>query len=188
MIFSIFAKGSESFLYDKPCTNLNPRLGLKWALSNVPILRKLAASKHRLLMQGEIASEVRCPSRGEPPRLYFGDDPKPRVARSSKDDQSTLRQLLRSPHSLLRDGLIRISLAARATFLPAGYPSSVPPEYLKFQLWNILQDLTSSLRSILATQKILEGMGVGRAGVTSLVATMQVASTKRISSNSTVTR
>lgn len=37
-------------------------------------------------------------------------------------------------------------------FLPAGYPQSVAPEYLKFQGWNIIQDLSTYLRGILATQ------------------------------------
>jgi hypothetical protein len=37
-------------------------------------------------------------------------------------------------------------------FLPAGYPQSVAPEYLKFQAWNVVQDLSTYLRGILATQ------------------------------------
>jgi hypothetical protein len=118
-------------------------------------------------MERETASEVRSSSRGEPPRLYFNDDPIPRRAVAANDSA------FRSPRVLVQDAWHRLRGAVFATFLPAGYPASVPQEYLAFQLWNVLQDLTSSLRSILATQKILEGMGVGRAGVTSLVATMQ---------------
>ncbi|CAN0349865.1 unnamed protein product, partial [Hapterophycus canaliculatus] len=37
----------------------------------------------------------------------------------------------------------------------------------------ILQDLSSHLRGVLATQAVLEGMGVGRAGSTPLAATLQ---------------
>jgi hypothetical protein len=59
-----------------------------------------------------------------------------------------------------------------ATFLPAGFPASLPPEYLRYQAWNVVQDLSSSLRGVLCTQKILEGMGVGNAAMTSLAATM----------------
>lgn len=35
------------------------------------------------------------------------------------------------------------------------------------------QDLSSHLRGVLATQAVLEGMGVGRAGSTPLAATLQ---------------
>ena len=59
-----------------------------------------------------------------------------------------------------------------ATFLPAGFPASLPPEYLRYQSWNVVQDLSSSLRGVLCTQKILEGMGVGNAAMTSLAATL----------------
>ena len=44
------------------------------------------------------------------------------------------------------------------TFLPAGFPASVPAEYLRYQAWNVVQDLSSSLRGVLCTQKILEGI------------------------------
>ncbi|CAM9767718.1 unnamed protein product, partial [Choristocarpus tenellus] len=64
-------------------------------------------------------------------------------------------------------------MALMSTFLPVGYPHSVSPEYLRFQGWNIAQDLTTYLRGVLATQAVLEGMGVGRAGSTSLAATIQ---------------
>ncbi|CAB1114740.1 unnamed protein product [Ectocarpus sp. CCAP 1310/34] len=46
------------------------------------------------------------------------------------------------------------------TFLPAGYPGSVRPEYVRYRCWDILQ-------------AVLEGMGVGRAGSTPLAATLQ---------------
>ncbi|CAM9973532.1 unnamed protein product, partial [Ectocarpus fasciculatus] len=59
------------------------------------------------------------------------------------------------------------------TFLPAGYPGSVRPEYVRYRCWDILQDLSSHLRGVLATQAVLEGMGVGRAGSTPLAATLQ---------------
>ncbi|KAL3805091.1 hypothetical protein HJC23_003319 [Cyclotella cryptica] len=44
--------------------------------------------------------------------------------------------------------------------------------YLPFILFDNLQDLTTSLRSVLATQRILEGVGVGRSGATALSATL----------------
>ena len=60
-----------------------------------------------------------------------------------------------------------ISLAARASaeicsiFLPAGYPESVRPEYLRFQAYDTLQAACSYLRNILTTSAILRGAGVG---------------------------
>ena len=58
-------------------------------------------------------------------------------------------------------------------FLPSGFPNSVPPEYSTFQMWNILQDLCSYLRGVMATKAVLEGLGVGRAGITAVDATVQ---------------
>jgi hypothetical protein len=126
-------------------------------------------------MEGEIASEVRSASRHEQPRIYFKDDGAKENMPSSLEKFGPGRWagFTWSPRSIIQENWLRLRRAAAATFLPAGYPTSVPDEYLTFQLWNILQDLTSNLRSILCTQKILEGMGVGRAGVTSLAATMQ---------------
>lgn len=61
-------------------------------------------------------------------------------------------------------GYNRLRRLLSTVFLPSGYPQSVAPEYLTFQLWNVLQDLSTYLRGILATQAILEGVGVGKAG------------------------
>ena len=49
----------------------------------------------------------------------------------------------------------------QSVFLPAGYPASVRPEYLKFQAFDTLQAACSYLRSILTTSAILRGAGVG---------------------------
>ncbi|CAN0444232.1 unnamed protein product [Pylaiella littoralis] len=72
---------------------------------------------------------------------------------------------------------VRAGVAVRGglanTFLPAGYPASVRPEYVKYRCWDVIQDLSSHLRGVLATQAVLEGMGVGRAGSTPLAATLQ---------------
>jgi len=67
----------------------------------------------------------------------------------------------------------RLRAVLRTIFLPVGYPLSVRPEYLRYQQWNVVQDLSTYLRGILATQAILEGVGVGRAGATPLAATIQ---------------
>ena len=60
----------------------------------------------------------------------------------------------------------------KVTFLPSGYPHSVPPEYLEFQTWNLIQDLCSYLRGIMSTKAVLEGLGVGRSDITSVEATL----------------
>jgi hypothetical protein len=51
----------------------------------------------------------------------------------------------------------------RAVFLPTG---PTPPGYVAFSALNALQDLSTQLRGVLATQRILEGLGVGRADAT----------------------
>ncbi|KAI2503618.1 Vitamin B6 photo-protection and homoeostasis [Fragilaria crotonensis] len=69
------------------------------------------------------------------------------------------------------DGLIsQVSAGIRSTFLPSGYPKSTPPGYLQYSIWSWIQDLSSQLRSVLATQRVLEGVGVGRQGATALSA------------------
>ncbi|RYH14121.1 RUS1 family protein [archaeon] len=60
----------------------------------------------------------------------------------------------------------------RQTFLPLGYPKTVPAEYTAYQAWNVIQDLCSYLRGIMATNAVLAGMGVGRADITSIQATI----------------
>ena len=57
-----------------------------------------------------------------------------------------------------------------SVFLPMGYPKSTPDGYLRYACWSWVQDLSTQLRGVLATQRILEGVGVGRQGATSLSA------------------
>ncbi len=60
--------------------------------------------------------------------------------------------------------------ALRTTFLPVGFPENTPNGYFQFCVWSWIQDVSTQLRSVLATQKILEGVGVGREGATALSA------------------
>ena len=70
-----------------------------------------------------------------------------------------------------------VQSALRSTFLPS-IPSSSANNilrssgYLQYILFDNIQDLCTSLRSVLATQRILEGVGVGRADATALSATL----------------
>lgn len=68
--------------------------------------------------------------------------------------------------------LSHLKSVIRSTFLPIGYPVKTPPGYLSFSIWSWIQDLSTQLRAILATQKVLEGVGVGRDGATALSATL----------------
>ncbi|XP_055464851.1 RUS family member 1 isoform X2 [Psammomys obesus] len=51
----------------------------------------------------------------------------------------------------------------RAVLLPRGFPDSVSPDYLPYQLWDSVQAFASSLSGSLATQAVLQGLGVGDA-------------------------
>lgn len=70
----------------------------------------------------------------------------------------------------------RPSLASRvaaelcSVFLPAGYPDSVRPEYLRFQAFDTLQAACSYLRNILTTSAILRGAGVGEGAASPMAA------------------
>jgi hypothetical protein len=74
-------------------------------------------------------------------------------------------------HSI-REAVHQINSALRSTFLPSGYPTRTPPGYLRYSAWSWCQDLSTQLRSVLATQRVLEGVGVGREGATALSALM----------------
>ena len=46
-------------------------------------------------------------------------------------------------------------------FMPEGYPDSVTPDYLGFQVWDSIQALMSYVRGMLCSQAIMTGIGVG---------------------------
>lgn len=58
-------------------------------------------------------------------------------------------------------------------FLPAGYPDSVSEDYLSFQFWDTIQAVCSYLRGVLATQSVLQSVGVGNDKATPLAAALQ---------------
>mmetsp|Transcript_8452 Transcript_8452/g.12428 ORF Transcript_8452/g.12428 Transcript_8452/m.12428 type:complete len:559 (+) Transcript_8452:122-1798(+) len=58
------------------------------------------------------------------------------------------------------------------TFLPSGYPTRTPSGYLTYSIYSWIQHLTTELRSVLATQRILEGVGVGVNEATALSASL----------------
>ena len=74
----------------------------------------------------------------------------------------------------LKDSLVDFNLESivHTTFLPIGYPERTPQGYLQYSIFSWIQDLSTQLRAILATQRVLEGLGVGREGATALSASI----------------
>ncbi|XP_042220326.1 RUS family member 1-like isoform X2 [Homarus americanus] len=57
-------------------------------------------------------------------------------------------------------------------FLPRGYPESVSPDYLQYQMWDTIQAYCSSIAGALSLQATLTGLGVGEEAATPLAATL----------------
>ena len=51
--------------------------------------------------------------------------------------------------------------AAKGFFLPRGYPATVTPDYLRFQLWAVPAHVTGWMSNSLATSSLLKAVGVG---------------------------
>lgn len=94
---------------------------------------------------------------------------------SSEKQQNESKNNSRSKNALLLNtsmALKKFQSGLRSTFLPLGFPDKTPPGYLNFSVWSWIQDLSTQLRSVLATQRVLEGVGVGKEGATALSALM----------------
>lgn len=52
--------------------------------------------------------------------------------------------------------------------VPVGYPGTVAPEYMQYQLWDTLQVMTEELRGIILQQASIIAVGVGVKGMTPL--------------------
>lgn len=57
-------------------------------------------------------------------------------------------------------------------FLPHGYPASVSPDYMLYQVYDTAQAFCSSIVGMLSTQAVLRGVGVGDDNATALSATL----------------
>ena len=62
------------------------------------------------------------------------------------------------------------SRALKSMFLPE--MEVLPDGFVSYSIWNAVQDLSTQLRGVLATQRVLEGIGVGREGATAISATI----------------
>lgn len=80
---------------------------------------------------------------------------------SRTDDDSDVIFIRRSntPPALSTASITQRLVAA---FLPTGYPDSVTPDYLTFNVWDSAQATCSYIRGMLTSQAILVGIGVGR--------------------------
>lgn len=58
---------------------------------------------------------------------------------------------------------------------PAGYPTSVSPDYLRYYTWQFVQGLCSTITNMLSAKATLEGLGVGEAGAAAATATLFLA-------------
>ncbi|CAH9101110.1 unnamed protein product [Cuscuta europaea] len=58
-------------------------------------------------------------------------------------------------------------------FIPEGFPTSVTPDYVPFQVWDSLQGLSTYVRMMLSTQALLSAIGVGEKSATVIGATFQ---------------
>lgn len=74
----------------------------------------------------------------------------------------------------------------RDLFLPAGYPASVTPDYLTFQLYDSIQGLSSYIRGMLSTQSILLGLGFGHQNANIFAASLSIAAKETISTISSL--
>jgi len=63
--------------------------------------------------------------------------------------------------SRARLSFLSLKSILRSAFLPLGYPHTVTPDYLPFQIFDTIQAVCSYLRGMLCTTAILSGMGVG---------------------------
>jgi len=67
----------------------------------------------------------------------------------------------------------RVAFYLRETFkrtmLPVGYPKTVHPNYLKFNLWSFVQGVAGSASGVLSTQCLLVGLGMSNQSVSAAV-------------------
>jgi hypothetical protein len=100
---------------------------------------------------------------------------------TSKSGLSTVRWSMRLEgnsatidphHSKTTEATNTLANILHDTFLPVGYPTSVRKEYLTYQIWDLIQGMSSYLRSVLTTRSVLAGAGVGSASTSALAAAL----------------
>lgn len=79
-------------------------------------------------------------------------DGKVSTAKKSHNRQATTRLSARNILAVLKQ-------ICRDLFLPLGYPQSVRPEYMSYQMYDSLQGLCSYLRGVVSTSALLTAAG-----------------------------
>jgi hypothetical protein len=75
-----------------------------------------------------------------------------------------------TPLTHRRPSLRSLKAAARDALVPS---TTVAPEYARYQAWHVAQDLSTQLRSTLATSAVFQGLGMGSgSSATALAATV----------------
>lgn len=107
----------------------------------------------------------------DPPyREYVISSESSGVSVRRKDSESHRRTAARS--SAARQAFAVPRQICRDLFLPVGYPQSVRPEYMSYQIYDSLQGLCSYLRGVVSTSALLTAAGVGNAEATAMGAAM----------------
>ncbi|KIW09815.1 hypothetical protein PV08_11916 [Exophiala spinifera] len=86
-------------------------------------------------------------------------------------DSATAQVEKRLPQRSIPSTSLSILQKCISPFLPAGYPSTVTPDYTPYQIWDSLQAFASTIAGLLASRAVFVGMGVGSEDA-SLVTTM----------------
>ncbi|KNA22411.1 hypothetical protein SOVF_034290 isoform B [Spinacia oleracea] len=97
-------------------------------------------------------------------------------AGSSSSKLSITATISSTPNISIRRFDSRFKLVRRqilSAFVPEGFPSSVTPDYVPFQIWDSLQGLSTYIRMMLSTQALLSAIGVGEKSATVIGATFQ---------------
>ena len=118
---------------------------------------------------GIVATQTEVSSGIQAPKVLLSSDGNLSAEESPSSRTSTFSSIPR-----LQTGFTSSVLAClHYAFLPAGYPNSVTPDYLSFQIWDTIQALSSYVRGMLSTQAMLRGIGVGSATATPASAVVQ---------------
>ncbi|EMS57726.1 hypothetical protein TRIUR3_24734 [Triticum urartu] len=76
-------------------------------------------------------------------------------------------------HALCIKPLSMYCISTPKIKLAKGFPGSVTPDYVPFQMWDTLQGLSTYIRAMLSTQALLGAIGVGEKSATVIGATFQ---------------
>jgi len=100
------------------------------------------------------------------PRTVATTTKRTKTSRNSLPSMTTILLLLHN----IQDRMTKIFIDL---FLPLGYPQSVDPSYLPYQVYDGIQGLCSYWRGVVTTRAVLEAAGVGDSEATAASAAIQ---------------